>query len=335
MRRLPAEFEEQSFIQIIFPHAQSDWADYLEEAEENFIEIINAIADHQSCLVVCHDPDYVRSKFLLHRNLHFVQSATNDTWARDCSAISVYENDKALLLDFTFNAWGGKFEATLDNALSRNLCDYYDAPIQTIDFILEGGGIESNGKGTLLITSECVFNANRNQLSKEESLTLLKQYLGVEQILCLDHGYLSGDDTDSHIDTLARFVDEHTIVYLKCDDEADEHYEELHKMEKQLQSFTNPQGEPFTLVPLPFTRAIYDDDERLPATYANFLILNEAILLPIYNDEHDALAIETLGNCFEDRKIIPIDCSTLIRQHGSLHCVTMQFPAKVKLKNLI
>ncbi len=335
MRRLPAEFEKQSFIQIMFPHKNSDWADYLEDAEQNFIEIINAICIYQDCLVVCHDADYVKSKFSSCERLHFIEVPTNDTWARDCSVLSVYENDTALLLDFDFTAWGGKFDAHLDNEMSQNLAPLYDAPMQKMDFILEGGAIESNAKGTLLITSECVFNPNRNKLSKEESITRLKEYFGVTNVLSLDHGYLRGDDTDSHIDTLARFADEKTIVYLKCDDKDDEHYEALKRMETQLQSFKDQDGDPFSLMPLPFTQAVYDEDERLPSTYANFLILNEAVLLPVYDDVNDERAIKILEKVFTGRKIIPINCSTLIRQHGSLHCVTMQFPQKVRLKNLI
>ena len=222
MRRLPAEFEKQSFIQVVFPHKNSDWNDYLEDAQKNFITIINAIAMYQQCLVVCDDLSSVKAHFSSHTNIHFVQVPTNDTWARDSSAITVYENGEPLLLDFTFTAWGGKFDASLDNDMSKRLASVYSAPMQTIDFILEGGAIESNGKGTLLITSECVFNPNRNsELSKDKSLDLLKEVFGVSKVLSLDYGYLKGDDTDSHIDTLARFTDENTIVYLKCDDKED------------------------------------------------------------------------------------------------------------------
>lgn len=332
MRRLPAEFEEQSFIQVVFPHEKSDWIDYLEDAEKNFIDIIKAIAAYQKCLVVCHDLSYVRSKFDTLFNLSFVEVETNDTWARDSSAITVYEDEKPLLLDFIFTGWGGKFAADLDNQMSRKLSSFYAAPLKSIDFILEGGAIESNGKGTLLTTSECLFNPNRNAaLCEEEHIALLKEQFGVTNILCLENGYLSGDDTDSHIDTLARFADEKTIVYLKCEDKNDEHYEALQKMEDELKCFRDQDGEAFGLVPLPFTKAIYDEDERLPATYANFLILNEAVLLPVYNDESDQKAIDTLAKVFKTRKIVPVDCRTLIRQHGSLHCVTMQFPEKVKL----
>lgn len=334
MRRLPAEFEKQSFIQVIFPHKKSDWSEYLDDAEKNFIDIIKAVALYQDCLVVCDDKAYVSSKFEPDARIHFVQVPTNDTWARDSSVITVYEEGKPLLLDFDFTGWGGKFDASLDNKMSQNLCGVYDAPMKKMDFILEGGAIESNGKGTLLITSECVFNPNRNTaLSKEEHLAILKESFGVSNILILNHGYLSGDDTDSHIDTLARFTDAQTIVYLKCEDKDDEHYEALAKMEAELKTFKDQDGKAFRLIPLPFTRAIYDEDERLPATYANFLILNEAVLVPVYNDSKDALALKTFEEVFPQHTIVPVDCSTLIRQHGSLHCVTMQFPAGVNLRS--
>lgn len=333
MRRLPAEFEEQSFVQVVFPHKKSDWSDYLEEAEKNFVDIINAIAKYQQCLVVCDEISRVKAHFTSYENIRFVEVPTNDTWARDSSAITVYEDSEPLLLDFVFTAWGGKFDASLDNTMSKKLSTFYDAPMKSIDFILEGGAIESNGKGTLLITSECVFNPNRNAaLSREQSLDILKEAFGVSNILSLEHGYLSGDDTDSHIDTLARFVDAETIVYLRCEDKEDEHFEALEKMETELKAFRDQDGKAFTLVPLPFTRAIYDEDERLPATYANFLIMNKAVLVPVYNDANDQKALDTLQKVFPSREIVAVDCSTLIRQHGSLHCVTMQFPSKARLK---
>jgi len=333
MRRLPAEFEKQSFIQVIFPHKESDWAEYLDDAEKNFINIINAITRYEDCLVVCHDIHQVKPKLKANTRLHLVQASSNDTWARDCSAICVYEDGKPQLLDFEFTAWGGKFDAHLDNRLSQELSSIYQAPMKKMDFILEGGAIESNAKGTLMITSECVFNANRNSgLSKEESISYLKDVLGVSNILILNHGYLSGDDTDSHIDTLARFSDPKTIAYIKCDDKNDEHYEALLAMESELKNFKDQDGNPFRLVPLPFTQAIYDAQERLPATYANFLILDKAVLVPIYQDPKDQEALQIFSELFKQRDIIPIDCTTLIRQHGSLHCVTMQFPYGVNLK---
>lgn len=335
MRYFPAEFEPQSFVQLIFPHPQSDWAPYLEEARGCFVNIATAIARYQPCLIVCDDIDVVKSYFASHENLIFVAYQSNDTWARDCSALSVIDEDEdePLLLDFTFTGWGGKFDATRDNAMSGTLAEIYGAPMQKIDLILEGGGVESNGAGSLLTTAECLLNPNRNpHLDKKGMEKELKKHFGVEQILWLNHGYLAGDDTDSHIDTLARFIDTNTIMYVKCDDQNDEHYDALKKMEEELQTLRDTDGEPFNLIALPMTQPHYYDNERLPATYANFLIINGAVLLPVYNDPHDSEAIDICKKAFYGRDIIPIDCSVLIRQHGSLHCVTMQFPEEVGLR---
>lgn len=335
MRYFPAEFEPQSFVQLIFPHPQSDWAPYLEEARECFVNIANAIARYQPCLIVCDDVELVKSHFASHDNLIFVPYQSDDTWARDCSVLTVIDEDadEPLLLDFTFTGWGGKFDASRDNAMSSSIADVYGAPMETIDLILEGGGVESNGAGSLLTTAECLLNPNRNKhLTKAQTETMLKKTFGVEQILWLNHGYLAGDDTDSHIDTLARFIDTDTILYVKCDDTEDEHYEALKKMEEELMALRDLEGEPFNLISLPMCSPAYYDDERLPATYANFLIINGAVLLPVYNDPRDAEAIEICRKAFRGRDIVPIDCSVLIRQHGSLHCVTMQFPEEVSLR---
>lgn len=335
MRYFPAEFEPQSFVQLIFPHPQSDWAPYLEEARQTFVNIASAVARYEPCLIVCDDVENVKSYFSSHDNLIFVSYQSDDTWARDCSALSVIdeEEDEALLLDFTFTGWGGKFDASRDNAMSTALRHAYGAPMQTVDLILEGGGIESNGAGSLLTTAECLLNPNRNaHLSQAQTEAILKKEFGVEQILWLHHGYLAGDDTDSHIDTLARFIDTDTIMYVKCGDQNDEHYDALKKMEEELQALRDIDGEPFTLIALPMCQPHFYDDERLPATYANFLIINDAVLLPVYNEPNDAKAIAICEKAFRGRDIIPIDCSVLIRQHGSLHCVTMQFPEDISLR---
>lgn len=335
MRYFPAEFEPQSFVQLIFPHPQSDWAPYLEEARACFVNIANAVACYQPCLLICDDVALVKSYFEPHENLIFIPYQTNDTWARDCSVLSVIdeEEEEPLLLDFTFTGWGGKFDASRDNAMSGAIADVYGAPMEKIDLILEGGGVETNANGSLLTTAECLLNPNRNpHLTKIQTEAILKKEFGVEQILWLNHGYLSGDDTDSHIDTLARFIDTDTIMYVKCDDKNDEHYGALTKMEEELKALRDIDGEPFNLIALPMCEAVFYDDERLPATYANFLIINDAVLLPIYNDSHDSEAIAICEKAFKGRDIIPIDCSVLIRQHGSLHCVTMQFPEDISLR---
>lgn len=335
MRYFPAEFEPQSFVQLIFPHPQSDWAPYLEEARATFVNIASSVAKYQPCLIICNDVDVVKSYFTDHTDLIFVSGQTNDTWARDCSVLSVIDEDEdePLLLNFTFTGWGGKFDASHDNKMNASIAHVYGAPMQKIDLILEGGGVETNGNGSLLTTAACLLNPNRNpHMDKGQTEEILKKEFGVEQILWLNYGYLAGDDTDSHIDTLARFIDTDTIMYVQCNDKTDEHYEALKKMEEELQTLRDIDGEPFDLIALPMTQPHFYDEERLPATYANFLIINDAVLLPVYNDPHDAQAIAICEKAFRGRDIIPIDCSVLIRQHGSLHCVTMQFPEEVSLR---
>ena len=330
---LPAEFESQSFVQLIFPHAQSDWAPYLDKAAHTFANIGEAVARFQPCLIVCDDIDRVKGYFSHTDNLHFAQCPTDDTWARDCSGITVETDAGRVIRDFTFTGWGGKFEASNDNAMTRAIRGCYGAPIDTIDFILEGGAIESDGRGALLTTERCLLNPNRNAgMDKAAVESILKQTLGVEKILWLGSGYLAGDDTDSHIDTLARFCNPRTICHVRCDDPDDEHFEALKRMEEELKALKNLEGEPYSLVALPMSDPIYCNDERLPATYANFLIINGAVLVPTYNDPHDAQALAILKTLFPGKEVIGIDCSVLIRQHGSLHCVTMQFPAGVTLR---
>ncbi len=330
MKRFIAEFEEQSFTQIIFPHAKSDWIDYLEEAEETFVNIINAIIHYQKCLVVCDNVESVKSRFTPHENLFFVEYETNDTWARDCSVLCVEDGSDIKLLDFTFTGWGGKFEASKDNAMSQAIAHRYSKKLTTIDLILEGGGVESNGVETILTTSECMLNKNRNaHIEKEEMTKILQDEFGMSRILYLNHGYLAGDDTDSHIDTLARFVDEKSIMYVKCDDESDEHYKELKLMEEELQTFAKEYD--FRLIALPMSDACYFEEERLPATYANFLFVNGAVLVPTYGVKQDEEALEIFRETFPKREIVGINCFALIKQHGSLHCVTMNFAKGVEL----
>ena len=331
-KRLIAEFEAQSFTQIIFPHPGTDWADYLQEAQESFVNIINAIRKYQKCLVVAYDIDEVKSHFQDEKNLEFTQYTTNDTWARDCSALGIEEAGEPTLLDFTFNGWGNKFDAHKDNMMTQSMSDkYLTCNTKNLDFVLEGGAIESNGKGTILTTSACMLNKNRNpQYNIIQITQKLKNFFGAEHILYLNHGYLAGDDTDSHIDTLARFINGNTIMYVKCENIYDEHYHELKLMEEELQMMAKEQN--LQLIALPMCDAIYFENERLPATYANFLFVNGAVLVPTYGVAQDTQALEIFKRTFADHDIVGLDCSVLIRQHGSLHCVTMNFPTKVTLR---
>jgi len=334
MTTMPAEWEKQQCVLMSFPHEETDWHDQnnpadLEAALSPFIRIAQAIAYGQAVYIICKDKSKIASMFCSTRNMTFIEIPTNDTWIRDYGYISIKKDGEKKLLDFTFDGWGGKFEASLDNSVNRTLHQkgYMGiTPLETIDFVLEGGSIESDGEGTILTTTTCLCNPNRNGgLDKTEVERRLKKYLGANRVLWLDHGYLSGDDTDSHIDTLARFVNKETIAYVKCDNSKDEHYEALKQMETQLKTFRTQEEKPYTLVPLPMTAAIYNvQKERLPATYANFLISNDALIYPTYSDKNDKIVHEIFKALFPNKEIIPINCLKLIEQGGSLHCSTMQ-----------
>jgi agmatine deiminase len=335
IRRLPAEWEPQSVVQLTFPHSGTDWAPVLPQVLPCFVEIAMMVSRFESVLIICTDVDDVKKLFpgMIPKNIHFVEANSNDTWSRDHGGITIEEDGKAVILDFVFNGWGLKFPADQDNLLTMRLYNkgVFNADIKPGGLVLEGGGIESDGEGTLLTTSECLLSPNRNpHLSKQEIEEYLKFCFGLKRILWLDHGYLAGDDTDSHIDTLARFCTPDTIAYVACPDPDDEHYEALNKMEQELQQFRTLEGNPYNLVALPWPDPCFDENgERLPATYANFLIINGAVLVPTYQVPQDNKALEILSGIFPERKVIGIDCRALILQHGSLHCVTMQYPKGV------
>lgn len=331
----PAEWHTQTAVQLTWPHPNSDWAYLIDEVEACFVQLAEAIALRQNLIIVCPDAQAVQSKIeaSLHKNISFFELPSNDTWARDHGGITIVEDGIPKLLDFCFNGWGMKFAANHDNLITRKLFDkkaFRGFDYQNMNFfVFEGGSIESDGLGTLLTTEACLLSANRNDsLSKSDIESCLLKFFGAERVLWLKNGYLAGDDTDSHIDTLARFCSPDTIAYVQCTDPTDEHFVALQKMENELKAFTQANGEPYNLIALPMCTPVFDpeDEHRLPATYANFLIINGAVLLPIYATETDYEAIAALQKAFPNHEIVPIDCSVLIRQHGSLHCVTMQYP---------
>ncbi|WP_034548933.1 agmatine deiminase family protein [Helicobacter fennelliae] len=274
----------------------------------------------------------------LNDRILLVGIETNDTWARDFGAISLEDahgsdngnNSKTseiVLLDFIFNGWGNKFDSTQDNQITQKLhnLNILKGKLISLPFVLEGGSIDTNGKGVLLTNTQCLLEPHRNpQFTQDTIQEFLIQNLGISQVLWLDYGFLEGDDTDSHIDTLARFISEDTIAYISCDDKNDLHYEALKKMEEQLQALKSSDNKPYNLIKLPFTSPIFYQNKRLPASYANFLFINDALLVPTYNDKNDKLALSILSKACPNHQVIGIDCSVLIRQHGSLHCVTMQ-----------
>ncbi len=351
---LPSEWSQQAFVQIAWPHADTDWAPYLPAVEACYCRIAREIARREGLLIVTPHHEEVcelmeSMEGLNLENVYILYAETNDTWARDhafltCVGVEGVKSDKDLM-DFGFNGWGLKFAANLDNQINSHTfltirqllggnAEYRDVQ-QTI---LEGGSIESDGEGTILTTTSCLLAPNRNGFrTKAEAEAMLRSKLHAARVLWLDHSWLEGDDTDGHIDTVARFCPNDTIAYVQCADTNDVHYEELHAMEQELKALRTRAGKPYRLIALPLPDPIregdFDDavsgeeDQRLPATYANFLIINGAVLMPTYGQpRNDALAKKRLQEAFPDREIVGIDCRALIRQHGSLHCITMQYP---------
>jgi agmatine/peptidylarginine deiminase len=261
--------------------------------------------------------------------VRFVHAAYDDTWLRDSGPITLRDGTGFRLLDFRFTGWGGKYGAAQDDALIAQLVAaglFKNAKHQRIDFALEGGGIETDGEGTLLTTWHCLHERHPG-LTRQEISWQLENALQQHRVLWLDHGALEGDDTDAHIDTLARFAARDSITYQGCDDPADSHYAGLQAMGAELAALRTADNRPYRLFPLPWARPIIDEGRRLAASYANFLIINGAVLMPAYGDKMDAAAAVMLGNAFPNHAIVPVPCRPLIWQNGSLHCITMQLPA--------
>lgn len=340
LRFLPAEWHPQDAVMLTWPHNETDWANKLPQVEPIFVAIAQAICKQEYCLIVVNNKAHQAhvSQLLTNANVQLIKvlfkiAASNDTWARDHGPIALINKHSPLdvtLLDFQFNGWGNKFPANHDNAITQQVFSQVDfqAQIATQSLVFEGGAIESDGQGHLLTTSACLLNQNRNPtLTKAQLEQTLLSCLGAKKMLWLTSGELEGDDTDAHIDTLCRFAPNNTLVYVACDDINDSHYQSLKLMEAQLKQFTTLSGELFTLLPLPWPSAKYDEDgQRLPATYANYLIINQAVLVPTYQDTQDEMALKIIQQAYPNHQVIGIDCLAIIEQHGSLHCLTMQLP---------
>ena len=329
--RLPAEWERQQAVLFAFPRADGDWAGNLEEVSEALLAAIDQVHTVTPTFLLVSDRDWF-ARYADRCPATVLHRPTNDTWVRDYGPLTVVDADGSpTLLDFTFNGWGGKFPAELDNAIPATLRDVFPGfDYQRVAAVLEGGAIESNGAGTILTTTTCLLSAGRNDYATTaEAEQLLRQSLGADRFLWLHHGELLGDDTDAHIDTLARFVDAETIAVQTCDDPDDPHYEPLRRMYAECQAFRTRNGRPYRLLDLPWPGTVTSttDGRRLPATYANFLLSNGTLFLPQYfggrgADAGARAAIERSTNY----AVIGVNCRPFLEQHGSLHCMCMQVP---------
>lgn len=335
---LPAEWERQDGVLLTWPRHDGDWSTLWRDAVASFAELAAVICRSERLIIACPDEERIpeiqvslQSRGASPERFRCCHVPSDDTWSRDFGPIGCMQNGKPVLLDFRFNAWGGKYDSQRDDAINGGLqkLGAFAAPMQPVDFILEGGSIESDGAGSLLTTSRCLLSEQRNSAERSPVEAELKKWLPIERVLWLESGYLAGDDTDSHIDNLARFAEDRTILYAQCRDPADEHYQALKAMEAELRSFTDVTGRPYRLQPLPMPQPVYSvvDGRRLPASYLNFLVLNDAVLVPAYNDPADVTARDIIADNFLGRRVIGIDSRTFIEQNGGVHCLTMQFTA--------
>lgn len=334
--RFPAEWEPQSAVLIAWPHAETDWAERLGEVEETYVALVAALTRFEPVVICVADEDLqtyaearLRSARVDMTKVRFVPAEYDDTWLRDTGPITLRADDRFKQLDFRFTGWGGKYQASRDDLLVGELSGmnlFHNYFVQSIDFALEGGAIETDGEGSLLTTWQCLHERHP-EASREDLSAKLADWLQQDRVLWLDRGYLEGDDTDAHIDTLARFAGREAIVFQACDDPADTHYAELGAMAEEIAALRTRDGKPYRLFPLPWAQPIVDEGRRLAASYANFLIVNGAVLMPAYGDPADAKAAAVLAEAFPDREIVQVPCRSLIWQNGSLHCITMQLPA--------
>ncbi|WP_431636981.1 agmatine deiminase family protein [Dyella sp. KULCS107] len=335
--RLPAEWEPQAAVLIAWPHADTDWAERLAAVETTYAALAAAVTRFESLVIVVPDADVRSHAEALIRTagadlarVRFVELPYDDTWLRDSGPITLRDGaDGFQLTDFRFTGWGGKFGAEQDDALIAGLVQagvFGRAAHKRVDWALEGGGVESDGAGTVLTTWRCLTQRHPEQ-SREEMSAILRDSLHASRILWLDFGYLEGDDTDAHIDTLARFAPGDRIVFQACDDASDPHFEELKRMADELAALRTMDGKPYTLHPLPWAKPIVDEGRRLAASYANYLIVNGAVLVPAYGDAADDAAARIIGEAHPGREVVQVPCRPLIWQNGSLHCITMQLPA--------
>lgn len=332
---LPAEWETQAACLLTWPHKNSDWKDSLEKIEFAYLQLAKSISQFQSLIIICFDEkqrDVIRTKLSSRdsnpRKIYFVIAETNDTWCRDYGPLLTRQQGKIAVNDFQFNAWCGKYAYDLDNAINALLLQqgvFPKATFNSVDFILEGGSIDTDGKGTFLSTSQCLLTRHPHK-SRSEIEGILKHYLGCQRLLWLEHGQLSGDDTNSHIDNLARFINAKTILHADCQNKSHPDFFALQAMRHELRQFTTASGEPYQLIPVPIP-GYQLNNQYLPASYINFLMVNDAVLLPQFGVREDMIALDVFRQCFPDRRIIGIHSSELIQQRGGIHCASMQIPA--------
>ncbi len=331
---MPAEWEYHKSIWLSWPKNLETFPQkILPKVEQVFVDIISAIFKSERVdLLVDDRATELRVKKMLAEkgvinNVFYHQIKSADVWTRDYGPTFVKKGDEVKVVKWTYNSLGGKYDdLKYDNQTGEDMARASGKEILRPDIVLEGGSIDVNGKGSMLTTEQCLLNKNRNsKMTKKEIEEVLAKYLGVSNIIWLKDGIV-GDDTDGHIDDIARFVSDKKIVCAIEQNKQDENYSALKKNFNLLQNAKDQEGDPFEIIPLPMPSPVKSDSQRLPASYANFYIGNKVVLLPVFNDKNDAVAIEILKDCFPNRKIVPIFAEPLVWGFGTIHCSSQQQP---------
>jgi agmatine deiminase len=333
----PAEWAKHTATWLSWPHKEESWPGKIETIYKPYCEFIKIVAEGELVRINVADADMEAfAKSELEKvgadlgKIEFYHFASNDAWCRDhgpAFLINTATKQKAIV-DWGYNAWGGKYPPfDLDDVIPTKIAEHFGLPVYHPGIVMEGGSVDFNGAGTILTTTACLLNENRNpHLNQEQIEAYLKSYYGADQILWLGDGIV-GDDTDGHIDDITRFVSEDTVVTVIEENEADENYHLLQENLGTLKTFRLPDGRPLNIVELPMPSPVVYDGQRLPASYANFYIANSAVIVPTYRDKNDEKALRILQDCFPDRKVVGIDSTDIIWGLGSFHCLSQQEPA--------
>lgn len=339
--RFPAEWENQQGILLCFPHNGKDWPGKYEAIQWDFVEFIKKIALFEQVILIVADENLkvkvvgiLENAHVQMTNVSFIIYKTNRSWMRDSGPIIVKNGEKREALNFNFNGWAKYKNIQLDKLVPSKIAEFLDITLTQVmhngkPVIVEGGAIDTNGKGTLLTSEECLMHPNiqvRNpNFTKADYEAVFKKYLGITNVIWLGNG-IEGDDTHGHIDDLCRFINEDTIVTIVESNKNDSNYKPLQDNIKRLQNAKLENGKSPKIIALPMPKPLYFEKLRLPASYANFLILNKCVLVPTFNDANDRIALNILAECFPDREIIGISAIDLIWGFGTLHCLSQQIP---------
>jgi agmatine deiminase len=336
---MPAEWAPHRGTWLSWPHKVASWPGRFEPVPAIFVELVRHLTPREEVHINVAGPDdesavrkLLRSPDIPQGRVLFHFNPTNDAWCRDHGPIFVQRSRKEgaeqAIIDWGYNAWGGKYPPfDLDDVVPTRIANELDLPVFHPGIVMEGGSLDVNGAGTLMTTEACLLNPNRNpDLDRDEIEQYLKDFLGVRHILWLGDGIV-GDDTDGHIDDLSRFTSERTIVTVVEDDPSDDNYRPLQENLLRLRSMRDQDNRSLRIVTLPMPEPLYQGDQRLPASYANFYIANGIVLLPTYRSARDEIARRTLQDLFPTRQVIPVDCTDLVWGLGAIHCVTQQWPS--------